>query len=105
MLSVFEFAKRLLGAAEAHAARRINDQVSLEVGFFLVLLDVVAVGLSHRSPVDVANLVAGLNNWAVDLLRCGQHAEAAARIEQGLQIDPSFAPLVANQQLLRTVGQ
>jgi tetratricopeptide (TPR) repeat protein len=52
-----------------------------------------------------ANVVAGLNNWAVDLLRSGRHDEAAARIEQGLAIDPVFAPLVANRQFLRTAGQ
>jgi len=52
-----------------------------------------------------ANLVAGLNNWAVDLLNSGRYEHAAVRIEQGLEIDPRFAPLVANRQFLRTVGQ
>jgi tetratricopeptide (TPR) repeat protein len=52
-----------------------------------------------------ANLVAGLNNWAVDLLKSGSYEQAALRIGQGLAIDPGFAPLVANRQFLRTVGQ
>jgi tetratricopeptide (TPR) repeat protein len=52
-----------------------------------------------------ANVVAGLNNWAVDLLRSGRYDDAASRIEQGLEIDPSFAPLVANRRFLHTIGQ
>jgi tetratricopeptide (TPR) repeat protein len=48
-----------------------------------------------------ANFVAGLNNWAVDYLRTGRYDAAAELIEQGLFFDPAFAPLVANQQLVR----
>jgi tetratricopeptide (TPR) repeat protein len=48
-----------------------------------------------------ANLLAGLNNWAVEQLRAKRYGQAAALIEQGLLLDPSFAPLVANQQLVR----
>jgi tetratricopeptide (TPR) repeat protein len=48
-----------------------------------------------------ANLLAGLNNWAVEQLRARRYDQAAALIEQGLLLDPSFAPLVANQQLVR----
>lgn len=47
------------------------------------------------------NLAAGLNNWAVAFCRDKRFGEAAALIEQGLAIDPEFAPLVANEQLVR----
>src|SRR4029079_3273748 len=56
-------------------------------------------------PVDRdarANLVAGINNWAVDYLRTGRYEDAAGLIEQGLFFDPAFAPLIANEQLLRS---
>ena len=48
-----------------------------------------------------ANLAAGFNNWAVEQLRADRSGEAAALIKEGLRIDPSFAPLLANQQLVR----
>jgi tetratricopeptide (TPR) repeat protein len=48
-----------------------------------------------------ANLVAGLNNWAVEHCRAARYDAAAALIEQGLSLDPDFAPLVANEQLVR----
>ncbi len=48
-----------------------------------------------------ANLVAGLNNWAVQRCRDDQYADAASLIEQGLALDPSFAPLISNEQLVR----
>jgi tetratricopeptide (TPR) repeat protein len=48
-----------------------------------------------------ANLVAGLNNWAVEYLRTGRYEDAAGLIEQGLFFDPGFAPLIANEQLVR----
>lgn len=47
------------------------------------------------------NLAAGLNNWAVEFCRDKRFGEAAALIDQGLAIDPEFAPLVANEQLVR----
>jgi tetratricopeptide (TPR) repeat protein len=48
-----------------------------------------------------ANLVAGLNNWAVEQCQDGRYREAALLIEQGLALDPGFAPLIANEQLMR----
>jgi tetratricopeptide (TPR) repeat protein len=48
-----------------------------------------------------ANLVAGLNNWAVEHCRAARYDAAAALIGQGLSLDPDFAPLVANEQLVR----
>lgn len=46
------------------------------------------------------NLVAGLNNWAVEYFRDQRYRDAAPLIEQGLKLDPSFAPLIANQRIL-----
>src|SRR5207245_2596216 len=43
-----------------HAAGSIDEQMGVQVGFFLVFLDVIAVGLAEDAPVDVANLVAGI---------------------------------------------
>jgi len=47
-----------------------------------------------------ANLVAGLNNWAVDHCRAQRYRDAAPLIQQGLLLDPCFAPLVANERLV-----
>src|SRR5262249_10935126 len=43
---------------ERHTAAGINKEVSLEVGFLLILLDEVAVGFAVGAPVDVPDLVA-----------------------------------------------
>jgi len=48
-----------------------------------------------------ANLVAGLNNWAVERFRAKRYADAVPLIEQGLRLDPAFAPLIANERLVR----
>ena len=48
-----------------------------------------------------ANLVAGLNNWAVEQAKAGRLSEAVSLIEQGLALDPKFAPLIANEQFVR----
>jgi len=48
-----------------------------------------------------ANLVAGINNWAVEQCQGGRYGEAASLIEQGLALDSTFAPLVANEQIVR----
>jgi tetratricopeptide (TPR) repeat protein len=47
------------------------------------------------------NRLAGLNNWALALVEEGNTSAAAALIARGLTIDPHFAPLVANERLLR----
>jgi tetratricopeptide (TPR) repeat protein len=49
-----------------------------------------------------ANLAAGLNNWAVEQCRQQRYGDAAKLIDQGLAIDPSSAPLIANRQLVRS---
>ena len=61
----------------------------------------VACQLDPRDGDARANLLAGLNNWAVALSAQDQHAAAAALIARGLAIDPSFAPLVANERYVK----
>jgi hypothetical protein len=48
-------------------------------------------------------LVAGLNNWAVARFRERKFEEAAVLIERGLSLDAQFAPLVANERLVRAM--
>lgn len=57
--------------------------------------------LDARDEDARTNLAAGLNNWAVEHCREKRFSDAAALIEQGLSLDPHFAPLVANEQLVR----
>ena len=47
-----------------------------------------------------ANLLAGLNNWAIELSRENRPA-AAALVARGLAIDPQFAPLVVCERYLQ----
>ncbi|MEX2172891.1 MAG: hypothetical protein WD872_00930 [Pirellulaceae bacterium] len=59
-------------------------------------------------PADTdarANLLAGLNNWALALSARGEHSAADRLIARGLAIDPRFPPLVANARLLRRTQQ
>ena len=64
-----------------------------------------AMRLACRLDPDDAdartNLLAGLNNWALALAEQEQPSAAAALISRGLAIDPTFAPLVANEQYVR----
>src|SRR2546430_15246647 len=43
--------------AVVHRGTGIDQQVTAEIGFFFVLLDVIAVELGIGFPVDVANLI------------------------------------------------
>lgn len=47
------------------------------------------------------NLLAGINNWSVECCRQRRYQEAAALIEQGLMLEPLFAPLRANERYVR----
>ena len=47
------------------------------------------------------NLLAGINNWAVEQCRAKHYSRASELIEQGLTLDAAFAPLIANQRLVR----
>ncbi len=66
-------------------------------------IELLKVSLALDSDDDDAraNLVAGLNNWAVEHCQADRYAAAAALIGQGLSLAPDFAPLVANDQLVR----
>jgi len=66
-------------------------------------IELLKASLAFDSADDDAraNLVAGLNNWAVEHCRAARYDAAAALIGQGLSLDPDFAPLVANEQLVR----
>jgi tetratricopeptide (TPR) repeat protein len=61
----------------------------------------ISVTLDPADGDARANIVAGLNNWAVVQCQRQRYEQAAALIERGLTLDPTFAPLVANQQLVR----
>ena len=61
---------------------------------------------SQLDPLDAdarENLLAGLNNWALELTQDEQHAAARSLIARGLAIDPAFPPLVANQRYLQSL--
>jgi tetratricopeptide (TPR) repeat protein len=60
-----------------------------------------SVALDPQDADARANLVAGLNNWAVEHYRARRYDEAAPLIEQGLRLDPAFGPLLANERLVR----
>lgn len=76
---------------------------ALKDGKFAAGLDLLRASLVF-DPQDSdarANLVAGLNNWAADHCRANRYGDAALLIEQGLLLDPAFAPLIANERLVR----
>jgi len=71
---------------------------------FAVGLDLLQTSLLF-DPADRdarANLVAGLNNWAAEHCRARRYGEAMPLVEQGLLLDPFFAPLIANERLIRS---
>lgn len=61
----------------------------------------IALELDAEDADARANLLAGLNNWAVALAKQGDDAAAAKLIEHGLAIDPTFEPLRSNAAYLR----
>jgi tetratricopeptide (TPR) repeat protein len=67
-------------------------------------LDLMRTALAHDPQDNDAreNLLAGLNNWAAEHMRAGRYPEAAQLVRQGLDIEPAYGPLVANQRLLRS---
>ncbi|MDX1948239.1 MAG: hypothetical protein SFU86_22805 [Pirellulaceae bacterium] len=65
----------------------------------------VACLLDERDEDARANLLAGLNNWAIALWRDEQPAAAQRLIEIGLALDPHHPPLKANAELVRRAGQ
>jgi len=75
----------------------------LRAGRFAAGLALLQVSLQF-DPADAdarENLLAGLNNWAVEHCRQKRYDLAAPLIEHGLSTEPAFAPLVANERLVR----
>jgi hypothetical protein len=97
---------RRLGAVELLGKFYYNRGVELlQQGEFARGLSLLEIG-TQLDPGDSdarSNLVAGLNNWAVARFRDRQFAEAAVLIERGLKLDAQFAPLVANERLVRAM--
>jgi len=67
----------------------------------LALLE-ISLQLDPADSDARANLAAGLNNWAVEQCRAQRYQQAAELIQQGLSVAPAFAPLVANERLVRS---
>jgi hypothetical protein len=66
-------------------------------------LELLAISL-RLDPKDAsarANLVAGINNWAASRYAAGDYQQAAALIALGRRLEPDFAPLVANERLVK----
>jgi len=75
----------------------------LRAGRFSAGLALLQISL-QLDPADAdarENLLAGLNNWAVEHCRQQRYDLAAPLIGQGLSMAPAFAPLVANDRLVR----
>lgn len=60
-----------------------------------------SLALDPQDKEARVNLLAGLNNWAVELCRQERYASAHALLCQGLAINPDFAPLVSNERSVR----
>lgn len=67
-------------------------------GLELVAYSLRLDGRDHNAR---ENFVAGLNNWAAAHCAAGEYRRAAALIDVGLRLAPEFAPLLANEQLVR----
>lgn len=75
----------------------------LRSGDFAAGLALLQISL-QLDPADAdarENLLAGFNNWAVEHCRQERYDLAAPLIEKGLSLQPAFAPLVANERLVR----
>jgi len=55
-----------------------------------------ALLLDPNSTTARGNLLAVLNNWAIELGAAGHHAEAAKLLRQGLAFDPTYDPFTMN---------
>lgn len=55
-----------------------------------------ALRLDPRNGTARGNLLATLNNWAIELGTAGQHAEAIRTLERGLVLDASYATFKTN---------
>jgi tetratricopeptide (TPR) repeat protein len=74
----------------------------LQTGQYACALQLLSMSL-RLDPADAdarQNYLAGLNNWAVASWQRGNASLAAELIRHGLQLEPTYAPLQANQRLL-----
>lgn len=55
-----------------------------------------ALELDPQNTPARGNLLATLNNWAIDLARHGHYGRAADLLSQGLAIAPDYAPFKTN---------
>jgi hypothetical protein len=60
-----------------------------------------SIRLDPRDSDARTNFIAGVNNWAAACCAAGHYDQAATLITVGLRLAPDFAPLIANQQLVR----
>jgi hypothetical protein len=71
----------------------------------LALLEISRL-LDPADPDTRQNLVAGLNNWAVQCCRQRQYEQAVRLVRQGLLVEPGYPPLRANERLIdRLLGE
>ncbi len=56
----------------------------------------ISLRLDPVDPSARQNLLAGLNNWVLELCDQGQFAASAAKLQAALAIDPDYPPLPAN---------
>ena len=68
-----------------HRGTGIDEQVTAEIGFLLILLDVIAVELGVSLPVDVANFVP----WRILAMFGELDAESFIRTGMEPEINPS----------------
>jgi hypothetical protein len=61
--------------------------------------------LDPRDADARENLLAGINNWAVAEIGAKRYGRAAELIADGLAIDKTYSPLVANERLVRSASQ
>jgi hypothetical protein len=93
----------LVGKFYYNRGVQLLEQRQFEQGVALISM---AGRLDPHDADAQANLLAGLNNWALALCQQEQHAAAAALIARGLALDPQFPPLLANERYVRgLIGQ
>lgn len=92
-------ALRALGAAELAAMVYYNQGVDrLAEGRFAaaVAANAKALRLDPQSRTAYGNLLATINNWAVDCSVRGEYLEAIALLERGREIDSAYEPFTLN---------
>lgn len=91
--------RRVVSAVELVATIYYNRGVDLlaQKSFAeAVAANAKALRLDPRNTTARGNLLATLNNWAIELGTTGQHAEAIQTLEQGLALDAGYATFKTN---------